>query len=89
MFFKQKKLFEEDPETLSLELLSRLQASLIAKLILVHSEMEKRYRNLVSLSEGLPASDAPQTTLLRSADHLEQLNTILSAELSRISGSSK
>ena len=86
IFEKKKKLYEYDPRELDLDTLNDLQASLIAKLFLVNQELIARYRNVTDLSSGLPKSEAAVNVLTDSADHLEQVNTFLQAELSRITG---
>lgn len=86
IFTKNKKLFEYEPRELDLETLGDLQASLIAKLFLVNQELISRYRNVTDLSSGLPRSEDAVTVLSDSADHLEQVNTFLQAELVRITG---
>ena len=89
LFTGKKKLYEHNPEELDLETLSELQASLIAKLFLVNQELISRYRNVTDLSSKLPGSENARTVLSESADHLEQVNTFLQAELARITGKSK
>ncbi len=83
MWFRKKKLFELDPKILSLELLSRLQASLLAKLILVNNELMSRYRNLSELSDGLPDADTNASLFSKSADELRGFNLILNQILSQ------
>jgi hypothetical protein len=51
MFFRKKKLYEMDPKTLPMETLLLLQSSLLAKLVLVTKEMQRRYNTLAELSE--------------------------------------
>lgn len=46
MFLRKKKLFECDPKALDLDMLSHLQASLVARLILVNTELGGRWRNI-------------------------------------------
>ena len=81
---KTKKLFEYDPKELDLGMLSHLQASLVAKLVLVHDELLARNRKLIELSGGLDKVEKPQAALAKEADHVEQLNDILKFELKRI-----
>ncbi len=87
MFFRKKKLFEYDPKTLSLELLSHLQASLIAKLILVNNELQSRFTKLAELSSGLDNVEDARKVMSDGADRLGRFNIILNLELERISKS--
>ncbi len=88
MFFreKKKKLFERDPKTLDLDMLSHLQASLVAKLILVNEELHRRYESLAGLSEEVPGSEKSQNVLEQGAVRLEAFNVYLNEELNRIVG---
>jgi hypothetical protein len=52
MWFRKRKLFEEKPETLSLETLMVLQASLIAKLIQTNNELMNRHERMAALQKG-------------------------------------
>ena len=87
MIFRKKKLFEEDPKTLDLEMLSHLQASLVAKLIPVNEELRRRYENISALSGEIPASEKPRTALNQGATRLVEFNAYLNEELNRIVGS--
>jgi hypothetical protein len=84
--FWRKPLYQRDPKTLSLDHLSHLQASLVAKLMLVNLEIFSRYRRISDISAGLPDSNGSISTLTKSADHLEQINIVLNSELGRITG---
>lgn len=76
----EKPLFEYDPKELNLALLGTLQSALIAKLMLVNSELSGRYRKLVELSEGMPNADHEGRTLLStSATRCERLRATLEA----------
>jgi hypothetical protein len=81
MLFRKKKLFEYDPKTLNLELLSTLQGSLIAKLILVNTELASRWRGIAELSSDLPNAGSARTTLVDGAERAEALNRVLNAAL--------
>jgi len=84
MFFRKRKLIDHDPATLSLEMLSVLQGSLVAKLMLVNKELHHRYQSIADLSAGLQDSDASRSVLLKSAERLVQFNAFLEAELVHI-----
>ena len=65
-FWKRKrKLFEEDPKGLSLDLLHHLQGALTAKLILVHEELQKRYEIHPSFASEVPELEANTAALRR------------------------
>jgi hypothetical protein len=82
MLFRKKKLIDHDPKTLSLELLSTLQGSLIAKLILVNTELASRWRSIAQ-SADLPDSGGARKTLVDGAERVETLNRVLNAALAQ------
>lgn len=88
MWFRKKKLIDEDPKTLSLEVLSILQASLMAKLLLVNDELQGRYRRLAELSEGLPDAEANASLFKSSTDELRGFNLIINQILAKSTGKS-
>ncbi len=57
LFSKKKNLIDYDPKELDMEMLSHMQASLVAKLMLVNEELIKRYANIVDLSSDLSDSE--------------------------------
>ena len=79
---KDKKLLEYDPKELNMELLSHLQTSLIAKLILVNEEVIMRCRKLTELGRDLPKAKDSREFIALSADHTEKFNAILKDYLS-------
>lgn len=83
MLFRKKKLIDHDPKTLSLELLSTLQGSLIAKLILVNTELASRWRSIAQISADLPDSGGARKTLVDGAERVETLNRVLNAALAQ------
>lgn len=89
LFTKDKKLIDYDPMDLNLDMLSNLQASLVAKLILVNEELIQRYKNITDLSSNLSNSDDARSVLSDGAKHLEQVNAILKHELVRITDNDK
>jgi len=86
LFKKEKKLFEHDPKELDLDMLSHLQASLVAKLVLVNEELISRYKNITHLGSDLPNSSGARSVLTDSANHLDKINELLQSELARITG---
>ena len=89
IFSKKKKLIDYDPKKLSLEMLSQLQASLIAKLMLVNKELIHRYVNIVDLSGDLPDTGKSRAVLKSGAKRLQEFNCILETELAHILGKDK
>lgn len=85
-FKKDKKLYDYDPKELDLELLSHLQAGLVAKLVLVNEELISRYKNIVELGSEIKNSENQITVLIEGAKHLENINLVLHSELIRITG---
>jgi hypothetical protein len=85
MFWKKqkKKLFEYDPKTLSVELLSILYGSLLAKLLLVTQELQERYEKIASLTEPVPNTEADRATLMEGAKKLRGFGLILENVLSQ------
>lgn len=86
LFSKEKKLVDYDPRELNFEMLSQLQASLVAKLILVNEELSSRWKNISALGSDLPNSEDVRAVLGSGAEHLEEFNSILQSELARITG---
>ena len=86
LLLKKKKLFEMDPKVLDLDSLSALQASCIAKLVLVNEELISRYKNVAEMGSDIPKAEDTKGHLIEIAEHLKNMNTILNLELSRITG---
>ena len=85
-FSKEKKLVDYDLKELDLEMLSQLQACLVAKLILVNQELSSRWKNISALGSDLANSDDARAVLDSGAEHLEEFNSLLQSELVRIRG---
>lgn len=82
---KDRRLIDYNPAELSLEMLSQLQASLFARLILTNQELIRRWRTIGDLGKDLGGDSVPDAgTLLEGADRLEVLTRPLQAELNRI-----
>ena len=84
---KSKKLFEYDPRELDICMLSQLQASLTAKLILVNNEMGARYEAVITLDQDNPKTVNARTVLKEGIQHLNEFNIYLDSKLARIEGS--
>ena len=84
MFFRKKRLIDYDPAKLNLEMLSTLQGSLVAKLIIVNEELRRRWQSVADLSEDLPNSGASRAVLASGAARLERFNAFLETELAEI-----
>lgn len=72
------------PDTLSIEELVTLQASLLAKMMLVNSELHARYADILASTDEMPSSSEARDVLTRAAAHMESLNRILRDELARV-----
>ena len=81
-FSRKKELFDCEPGELDLVLLAHLQASLLAKLILVNEEMHNRYRKVLDSGE----SGNSRKVLADGAHSLASFNKYLENELARITG---
>jgi hypothetical protein len=84
MLFRRKKLIDHDPKTLSTELLSELQASLVEKLILVNEELSVRCENVVPEANDLPKSTEDCALLTKGTERLRWFNAVLKVELDHI-----
>jgi hypothetical protein len=89
LFSKPKKLIDYELSELDLDMLSHLQASLMAKLILVNKELIARHRKLGVLAAGLTGAEDSRQVLLKAVARFEQLNAYLESELSQIAGRDK
>jgi hypothetical protein len=65
MFFRKKKLYEVDPKTLSMEHLYVLHGSLIAKLLLVTRELQRRSEGLIKVTADTPGTEEPREIIGR------------------------
>lgn len=89
LFSKERKLVDYDPKELDLDMLSHLQASLVAKLILVNEELISRWVSVATLGSDIPNTEGAQATLQSGAAHLKEFNTMLEEELARIVGNTE
>jgi len=72
------------PDTLSIDELITLQASLLAKMMLVNDELHARYADVLASTDEKPSSVEARDVLTRAAAHLEALNRVLRDELARV-----
>lgn len=88
MWFQKPKLFEQKPETLSLEALMTLQSSLMVKLMQTNDELMKRHQRMVELTKGLPDEATFISTFTMAAKELRGFNVILNQVLAQNLGKS-
>jgi len=72
------------PDTLSIDELITLQASLLAKMLLVNDELHARYADILASTDEKPSSVEARDVLTRAAAHLVALNRVLRDELARV-----
>jgi hypothetical protein len=72
------------PDTLSIEELVSLQASLLAKMMLVNGELHARYVDILASTDETQSDREARDVLARAAAHLEEMDHILRDELARI-----
>lgn len=89
MFKKQKKLSDYDPKDLSLEMLWRLQSSLIAKVLIVDREINARFENLITAGKGMANTSKQVEVFGRGLKLNKSLDKILHSCLSVLSGKNK
>lgn len=83
-FLRNERLAHAAPDMLSMEELVTLQATLLAKMMVVNGALHRRYAEaLVSLEEGLSGNEA-RNSLLKAEKHIEALNRILRDELALV-----
>jgi len=72
------------PDTLSIDDLITLQASLLAKMMFVNKEIHARYADVLASTDEKPSNVDARHVLTRAAAHLEALNRILRDELGHV-----
>lgn len=77
MLFGKRKLYESDPASLSYEHILILHSSLMAKLLLVTKELDKRCKALAALAEDVPNSEEEKATFALAAKRYRGLALIL------------
>ena len=86
MFRKKTRAIDAEPATLSLEALTALKVSLLAKVILVNNELRKRYAALLATCESVPEYARQREILARAVEGLDALNCVIEYELGRMKG---
>jgi len=81
MTLRGKKLVECEPEELNVPMLLALSDALIAKLILVNSELLRRTANIVSLSRELTDVEDARQVLVKSTERMMRFQAVLEAQL--------
>jgi hypothetical protein len=72
------------PDTLSIEELVTLQASLLAKMMLVNGELHARYADILASTDKTPSGSEARDMLTKAAAHVEEINHVLRDELARV-----
>lgn len=72
------------PDTLSMEELVTLQASLLAKMMLVNGELHARYTDILSSTDETQSGREARDVLTKAAAHMEEMNHLLREELARV-----
>jgi hypothetical protein len=72
------------PDTLSIDELVTLQASLLAKIMLVNGELHARYADILSSTDEMQSDREARDVLTKAAAHLEEMNHVLRDELARV-----
>ena len=81
---RDERLAHATPDTLSMEELVTLQATLLARMMVVNGALHRRYaETLASLEQGLSGNEA-RNSLVKAEKHLEALNRILRDELALV-----
>lgn len=88
MWFRKKNTFDTNPKDLGVEALLREQGFLVARLLLVNTQLEQRYNSLADLGSHIKENEKNCEELRKSASYLKGMNVILSHELNRIAGKS-
>lgn len=86
MFFRKKTLAESDPKSLNIEALSLLQASLIAKLIMVNDELQRRFRLVTDLSSEIKDTEDSREILSEGTREIAGFNDYLRDKLAKLLG---
>jgi hypothetical protein len=72
------------PDTLSIEELVSLQASLLAKMVLVNGELHARYADILASTDETQSDTEARDVLTKAAAHIEGINHLLRDELARV-----
>ena len=83
-FLRDERLAQAAPDMLSMEELVTLQATLLAKMMVVNGALHRRYAEvLASLEQSLSGNEA-RNSLVKAEQHIEALNRILRDELALV-----
>ena len=83
---RDERLAHAAPDTLSMDELVTLQATLLAKMMLVNSALHRRYAEVLASFEERPSTSEARDTLVKAEKHIEALNHILRDELALVLG---
>jgi hypothetical protein len=83
-FRKKKALIDCDPGELDLGMLTFLQSSVMAKLLLVNNELIRRYSGLGKVTLEMDNNDKYLRTFFAAVDRCEQMNSILNVALAEV-----
>lgn len=81
---REERLAHAAPDTLSIEELATLQASLLAKIMLVNGELHRRYEEILASNDETPSSSEARDVLTKAAERIEEVNHLLRDELARV-----
>lgn len=81
---QEERIAHAAPDTLSMEELATLRASLLAKILLVNGEFHRRYEEILASTDETPSSREARDVLTKATAHLERVNHVLRDELARV-----
>lgn len=81
---RDERLAHAAPDTLSMEELVTLQASLLAKLMFANRALHRRYEETIASADETPSSRKARDVLTRAAAHIDEVNRILRDELASV-----
>jgi hypothetical protein len=89
MLFRKKKLCEQDPKMLSMEMLDTLHKALLAKLLIVTAEIQGRLEKLAELAEPVHGTEDTRASLLHEAKRFRGMALIFENVLGQQTGKIK
>ena len=81
---REERLAHTAPDTLSLDELVTLQATLLGKMMMVNGAIHRRYEEILTSFDEKPSSNEARDVLERAAEHLDALNHVLRDELALV-----
>jgi hypothetical protein len=81
---REERLAHAAPDTLSMDELVTLQATVLGKMMLVNGELHRRYAEILASFDETPSSSKARDVLLRAGEHLDALNHVLRDELALV-----